>query len=553
MSIIKNPNNRYIKRKGILFFIFIILFLTPFILQLMIPNNFNSNNDDFHENNSNSFKLPKTSGTQINITTPENKTYYEPMSGYYPATFGFEFDEDETLPYGWTEGSMASPSYLKVVDQIDGHSKVLEFYDGGISGEQGRYLAYNTFDPIVTYGTVEFWLRGDNPTYIHTMSWFNSADEAIITINVYSDKIWYRDGTEDIELRDFPTDEWVHIRIDFECGTTEYMGLSEDTYSIYLNSEYYVTDNFGTTSDNLAYLRCHSRITYEQGQKYWIDALGYSWDPNYNIGDNIFESSLSGTYNFVNDDIDSVPNEWTDSSTGTCSVRVVDNYRNKLKILQLYNDDTGNALADQIFIAGPQTYGTIEFWINSGECYGIYNTFWNGGTSGTRVFGINFDDGNSFRYLTAGTDWTNMYNLITEFTWYRVRIDFECTTGEYQSLGQYKYNVFLYNEFQELLATQSNILFENIQPHVDTLRCALTTSWAYGYWDAFGYSWDPNYSIGKNIQMDLNVDFSTPIDVNLVDVEYSLDGQVNQEFHENFIIPRGSDGHHTLQIFGYDS
>jgi len=27
---------------------------------------------------------------KININSPENKTYVEPMSGYYPATYGFE-------------------------------------------------------------------------------------------------------------------------------------------------------------------------------------------------------------------------------------------------------------------------------------------------------------------------------------------------------------------------------------------------------------------------------------------------------------------------------
>ena len=79
MSAIKNPNNRYINRKGTLFFIFITLILTPFILLLTIPNHFNSNGNDFIENNLNSFESLKLSGNEINITTPENKTYYKPL------------------------------------------------------------------------------------------------------------------------------------------------------------------------------------------------------------------------------------------------------------------------------------------------------------------------------------------------------------------------------------------------------------------------------------------------------------------------------------------
>ncbi|GAG53987.1 unnamed protein product, partial [marine sediment metagenome] len=39
---------------------------------------------------------PRASAGEIIIVTPENKTYTEPMSGYYPATFGFENEVDGT-------------------------------------------------------------------------------------------------------------------------------------------------------------------------------------------------------------------------------------------------------------------------------------------------------------------------------------------------------------------------------------------------------------------------------------------------------------------------
>lgn len=37
-------------------------------------------------------KTPKTSAGEITIVTPENKTYTQPDSGYYPTTYGFEND-----------------------------------------------------------------------------------------------------------------------------------------------------------------------------------------------------------------------------------------------------------------------------------------------------------------------------------------------------------------------------------------------------------------------------------------------------------------------------
>jgi len=49
------------------------------------------------------FNNPKSSAGEITIITPENKTYTELDSGYYPATFGFENDKNNTIPEGWID------------------------------------------------------------------------------------------------------------------------------------------------------------------------------------------------------------------------------------------------------------------------------------------------------------------------------------------------------------------------------------------------------------------------------------------------------------------
>jgi len=43
-----------------------------------------------------SFNL-QTNASDINIITPENKTYYKPMNGYYLSSFGFENEVDGTI------------------------------------------------------------------------------------------------------------------------------------------------------------------------------------------------------------------------------------------------------------------------------------------------------------------------------------------------------------------------------------------------------------------------------------------------------------------------
>ncbi|MFX1553763.1 MAG: Ser-Thr-rich GPI-anchored membrane family protein [Promethearchaeota archaeon] len=72
-------------------------------------------------------KLLKLSNSDIAIITPENKTYIESMSGYYPATFGFENDEDHSDPNGWIIFN-ENPE-AEVISKLYGHNKVLRFYD----------------------------------------------------------------------------------------------------------------------------------------------------------------------------------------------------------------------------------------------------------------------------------------------------------------------------------------------------------------------------------------------------------------------------------------
>jgi len=61
----------------------------------------------------------KVSGPQINITTPENKTYYDPINGYYPATYGFENDKSNDSPDEWIV--IEDGGSVDVQDSMDDH------------------------------------------------------------------------------------------------------------------------------------------------------------------------------------------------------------------------------------------------------------------------------------------------------------------------------------------------------------------------------------------------------------------------------------------------
>ena len=80
------------KSKSVFLAVFTIVFL------LSVISNLNFNNNSLFHNTINEETSPRSSANEITITTPENITYTEPMSGYYPALYGFENDFDGNNP-----------------------------------------------------------------------------------------------------------------------------------------------------------------------------------------------------------------------------------------------------------------------------------------------------------------------------------------------------------------------------------------------------------------------------------------------------------------------
>ncbi len=79
-----------IKRKYIAIGLFFLFWLTIFIVFIPYKN--------IPLRNAQEKSNLRSSDGEITIITPENKTYYQAMDGYYPATYGFENDEDGSDP-----------------------------------------------------------------------------------------------------------------------------------------------------------------------------------------------------------------------------------------------------------------------------------------------------------------------------------------------------------------------------------------------------------------------------------------------------------------------
>ena len=222
----------------------------------------------------------------INIITPENKIYTEPMSGYYPATYGFENDENGNIPSEWL-GVNIPGTTTTVVGSHNEHNKVLKFNDTTAFQETS---AHNYFDPQ-SYGTVEYWwLASDIAGNVFSFTLRDSPGPWSLLVGILNDFIYYYDGTNH-NIVPASSNQWYHIRIDFRCtGAAPYHGLNENRFFVHINGTRYGEYNFvnPSTQINLSSfgVGTASRMTA------YVDAVGYSWDPNYNIGDNSYEGLL---------------------------------------------------------------------------------------------------------------------------------------------------------------------------------------------------------------------------------------------------------------------
>ena len=257
---------------------------------------------------------PITSGPEINITSPEeNTTYISPSSGYYPATYNFENDAIGSKPAGWTFGE--SGGVVSIISELEEHKKIIQLNDTSTaSGDTGTVYARQDFGAR-SNGTIEFWVHVSKldqylGIYIHQ---FGSPEGNSIYIGMGSDgNIQYHDGTWHI-IDSYSPNQWQHVKITFDCADNWHIwrnGISIDNgagYSFW-NSPAdlrFLTFKTGSTSTSYAY----------------VDSVGYSWDSNYDLGDNYKEGLLLNyTYLFAN------PADWFGYSLdGTANKTIIGN------------------------------------------------------------------------------------------------------------------------------------------------------------------------------------------------------------------------------------
>lgn len=207
-------------------------------------------------------------------------------SGEYTSIYSFT--DDSGSPDGWS--TIISGGTVSVISYLGGHTDVVELHDTSGNDHVDMYQTTTQVN-----GTIDFWMRTDDASKRIGIQGSEYPFQTF-AFAIYDDAFCFYNSTNDwqnIENTPIPEDNtWYHITLDFECGDGKYKGLSNDTFRIYIDGIPYGT--FNSSND-----RTHiDRILFGtegslQGYYGYIDAIGYSWDTNYMIGDNNYETDTS--------------------------------------------------------------------------------------------------------------------------------------------------------------------------------------------------------------------------------------------------------------------
>ena len=238
------------------------------------------------------YNTPKSSAGEITILTPENRTYIQPDSGYYPATHNFD---DEVAGTTGTAIDFVdidisdSGCSASIVSLPGSHKNVIKLED---SSGGGNAEIFNLFDSVQPFGSIEFYMYdSDASDGVYPQLW--DSTRTLPALRIYGDtfQVYTTPGWIVISGAPTPQDNsWYHIRLDFECTAGGYEGLSQWDYYVWIDGTRYGPYDF-----NQNYQPDRIRLITSDGHSNYygyFHAFGYSWDPNYNIGDNLNEGLL---------------------------------------------------------------------------------------------------------------------------------------------------------------------------------------------------------------------------------------------------------------------
>lgn len=216
--------------------------------------------------------------TLLNVTNPTlinstNSNYQVNYTEIYNATFSFTSDTIGNAPSGWVDAD-ESNCESTVIAEKSKHNKVLQLYDNSATYHAQVYDTFSTF----TTGTIELWVRIDTTEARYIDVGEDSAKtDGFSLVRLYNGNI---DDANLVDVGDISTNTWTHFKFVITIGSL--------IYDIYKNGVLIANDvSIPTTPAYIGALFLRTRQLGTTNYNFWIDGIGYSWDTDYQINDNL--------------------------------------------------------------------------------------------------------------------------------------------------------------------------------------------------------------------------------------------------------------------------
>ena len=236
-----------------------------------------------------------SSGMFIQLTDRYSTSLNTPF--IYKATYNFEDEADGTSGNaidGFHSFSTTDTNgVVVIVASQDGHRKVVKISGDGDNGTSTLIFLGAESE---TSGSVELWMKYiDNGVGTHYIR-FRNQDATIIGIiflssgaNTISAQYGNGAGGNTTVNTALASDTWVHIRWSFDC-TTDKQSLWFDGVNMF------TAQNFRSDAVATTYLEFNFELSEATGAnalEVYADAIGHSWDANYNVGDNLIAEGVA--------------------------------------------------------------------------------------------------------------------------------------------------------------------------------------------------------------------------------------------------------------------
>ncbi len=449
------------------------------------------------------------------VTPVDNdETQYGTPSGVFNGTYDFRDEVDEVgLDIDFVDDySTSDDCYAKVIEEKLGHKKVLEIFDDNNAGYVS--LRHN-HDIIQINGTYEFWWAYDGTlSYQHYLYFrvYEGGSERIRILFGYQaiGQIVCHDGTDYHTLAlGLPVNTWYHIKIVFDD--------SANTFDFYIDGEDKGTfDYFSNSTVGLNIIRMSTRDTGDN-YAHWIDAISFK------------SGVYLATYGFE-DDIGKTGTDisWVRTNQMTDACEIVD-YLGHNSVLH-FKDVTDSGSLNSVYFDSEITSGVVEAWINNPYANDWYFRMFENGGGGVSLVSLRYTSKTNIAvYHGDGGGGMDTHNVaVIADAWIHIKVSFDCTTDTH-SVWIDGVNIFTDENFGND-QTVTNIYWMNIY----------SADFCEGYVDAIGYSWDPDYNVGDNLE-GYDPDYTIgenlyPDNINMIEgsYDYTDNMKVNDDSSTNF-------------------